>query len=391
MYGKKKVKSFPTSFWLMSLLVGCAVFRIIRTSQIHFDDVTTPTTPELIGTDIQDFVRHEKVVIAMKIHGKTFLPEVKQALCLLHAAYNSRVLYDIVIFHTTPLPEADMAVVQAIVHPAKVTFVMDEKSLEQQIEDMTPEQREKLVARCNDANTTADLSWHTRCVDGKTVMPIAYCWMSEFRSKQIWRQKVLEPYKYMLWWDSDNFATMVWQQDPIDYMVREDLVLLMGNYGQGTTRGGSGVQKKLYQVYNKTLCKSKIVENGRLHATYGTTEQECGGRDVKQVHGFFHITNLDFYRLPINLHWFDVHIGDNKFSRQWDDQLAVMVPPVMLAPERAVEMEDVGIRPDIMHNMYTMGKRKWKGGAYLAFWEREAPTKFPEAIEKCTPYIKVGK
>ena len=48
LYGKKKVKSFPLSFWLMSLLVGCAVFTIIRTSQIHFDDVTTTTTPELI-------------------------------------------------------------------------------------------------------------------------------------------------------------------------------------------------------------------------------------------------------------------------------------------------------------------------------------------------------
>ena len=78
-------------------------------------------------TDIQDFVRHEKVVIAMKIHGDTFLPEVKQALCLLNAEYNSRMLYDIFIFHTTPLPEKDMTVVQAIVHLAKVTLVMDEK------------------------------------------------------------------------------------------------------------------------------------------------------------------------------------------------------------------------------------------------------------------------
>jgi hypothetical protein len=82
---------------------------------------------------------------------------------------------------------------------------------------MTPAQRKKLVDRCNEVNTTADITWHTRCRDGKSVMPIAYWWMSEFRSKRIWRQKVLELYKYMLWWDSDNFATMVWQQDPIDY------------------------------------------------------------------------------------------------------------------------------------------------------------------------------
>ena len=131
------------------------------------------------------------------------------------------------------------------------------------------------------------------------------------------------------------------------------------------------------------------MKNGRLHATYGT-EEECNGNGVKQVHGFFHITNLDFYRLPVNLHWYDVQIGDNKFSRIWDDQLAVTTPPVMLAPERSAEMEAVGIRLEVMHNGVIMGKRKWKGSAYKAFWRGEAQTKFPEARKMCSPYIKVS-
>lgn len=337
------------------------------------------------GTEIKN--SSFNVVIAMKIHDEAFMPEVKQSLCLLDVAYNSRFNYDIVIFHTIPINESHILEVQQIVSPANVTFVLDDMTFEEQIANMTLEQQETLVNRCNEVNTTADLSWRTRCRDDRFVMPIAYCWMSEFRSKQIWVQEVLRPYKYMLWWDSDSFATMVWKQDPIEYMIQNDLVLLMGNYAQGITRGNTGVQQKLLKVYNKTLCSAELVANGVLNATYGTAE-ECGRNHVKQVHGFFHITNLDFYRLPQNLYWYDVQIGDNKFSRVWDDQLAVMVPAVMLAPERTAEMERVGIDLDVFHNGFLMGKRKWRGGGYLAFWRTEGQTKFPEAREKCSPYIK---
>ena len=326
------------------------------------------------------------VVIAMKIHDGAFMPEVKQSLCLLDVAYNSRFLYDIVIFHTIPLDESDVLEVQQIVSPANVTFLLDEMTLEDQIANLTLEQQQTLVDRCSEVNTTSDISWRTRCQDGRFLMPIAYCWMSEFRSKQIWVQEVLRPYKYMLWWDSDSFATMVWKQDPVEYMIQNDLVLLMANYGQGTTRADTGVQQKLLQVYNKTLCSARLDANGVLNATYGTAE-DCGRYPVRQVHGFFHITNLDFYRLPQNLYWFDVQIGDHKFSRVWDDQLAVMVPAVMLAPERAAEMEPVGIELDVFHNGDIMGKRKWRGGGYRAFWRTEGRTKFPEAQDKCSPYI----
>jgi hypothetical protein len=338
---------------------------------------------------VENFVHHPKVAIVMKIHGMAFLPEVKQSLCLLDVAYNNRVLYDIIIFHTIPIDESDKAAVQEIVHPANLTFVMDEKTLEQQIAEMTPLQQQVLVERCQNVSTTDDIRWHTSCRDGKHVMPIAYCWMSEFRAKEIWLQTALQPYKYMLWWDSDNYATMVWKQDPIEYMIREDLVILMAHYAQGSTKGDTGIQQKLLQVYNRTLCAARVMENGRLHADYGNA-RNCADTSVKQVHGFFHITNLDFYRLPQNLHWYDVEIGDNKFSRVWDDQLAVAIPAVMLAPERAAEMEMVGISPEIMHNGITMGKRKWRGGAYKAFWKSEGPTKFPEARTKCSEFITIS-
>jgi hypothetical protein len=99
------------------------------------------------------------------------------------------------------------------------------------------------------------------------------------------------------------------------------------------------------------------------------------------VHGFFHITDLDFYRLPQNLHWFDVEIGDNKFSRIWDDQLAVIVPASMLAPNRTMEMAKAGIDLRVMHNGAGMGKKKYSsGGAFMKYWRREGKKLFPEAM-----------
>ena len=82
-------------------------------------------------------------------------------------------------------------------------------------------------------------------------------------------------------------------------------------------------------------------------------------------------------------------IGDGKFGRVWDDQLAITVPPAMLAPDRAMDMERAGINLDVMHNGKMMGKRNWKGGAYIKFWNTEGVEKFPEARESCHAFIKV--
>jgi hypothetical protein len=329
------------------------------------------------------------VVIVTKIHGEEFLPELKQSLCLLDAAYNSRVRLDIVIFHTLQIPEEEKRILTTVVSPASLRFVMDEKSLLQQISDLTPEQQQTLVDRCQGVNRSTDLTWYTRCKDGTHVMPIAYCWMSEFRAKHIWTHNALRSYKYMLWWDSDTFPTKKWQHDPVYYMLRNDLVLLMANYGLGNTPGGYGVQQKIFQAYNKTLCSVELLQNGRLRGNYGDAEN-CAQHGVRHVHGFFHITNLAFYRLPQNLKWYNIEIGNQKFSRIWDDQLAVIIPAVMLAPNRTVEMHRVGIHLEVMHNAKMMGKVKWGDGAYKQFWNLSAPTDFPEAVKKCSSYVVKG-
>lgn len=278
--------------------------------------------------------------------------------------------------------------IQAIIHPAKLIVQYDTKTLQDHIAEMTPAEQQHLLDQTFEANTTADITWHHRIKEGRFVMPIAYCWMSEFRSKHIWYEEVLKPYKYMLWFDSDAFPTQVWHQDPVDFMVKNDLVLLTANYAQGNTHFSTGVQKKLYEVYNKTFCGGRITEDGHLNVWYGGKDECRNG--VRQVHGMFHITDLDFYRQPLHMHWYDVQIGNTHFSRTWDDQLAVATPAQMTAPHRVMEMEKAGLKLEVMHNGDMMGKRKWRGGAYKAFFNGEGKTKFPEAQAVCKQYIKVG-
>lgn len=52
-------------------------------------------------------------------------------------------------------------------------------------------------------------------------------------------------------------------------------------------------------------------------------------------------------------------IADTKFSRRWDDQLAVTVPAAMLAPEKAWDMRTHGVHLNVWHNQYLDGKKRW--------------------------------
>lgn len=357
-----------------------------------------PVTNEVIATDNSGnttaggaFTKHHGVVIGMKIHGPPHVPQLKQSLCLLNQAYNNRMNYDIVIFTTLPLADADTEHLKEMVHPASLIVVTDKQTLSDQVNAMSKNQKNVLFDRCN-VTSRDELFWWTRCCEGSAkskdtcghYMPIAYSWQSEFRSKQIWTQKALEKYKYMMWYDSDAMSTKIWQQDPVDLAVRNNLAILFDHFPQGKSKGAD-VAERVIEAYGTSLCKLKL-QNGHFEADYG----DCNDISVPQVHGFFHVTNLDFYRLPQNLKWANVLIGETKFSRRWDDQLAVTVPPAMLAPERAWEMEANGVKLDVWHNQFMDGKRRWRGGGYQKWWQSEGKQSFPEAWEVCKPLVVNG-
>jgi hypothetical protein len=350
------------------------------------------------GGVIVDFERQPNVVIAVKIHDSEALDKgLKQSLCLLHQAYNRRVLYDILIFSTFALTVNETKELQQIVRPASLTIVVDEKTLQQQLKDLTANQQKTLIGRCNanprnNITSISDLTWNTNCVDGHfKIFPLKYCWMSEFRFKQIWHQKALKKYRYMIWIGGDSFATQPWKQDPVAFAVRNKLVLLMGKYDGGRTQAKYGPQERIWMAFNRTLRGTRLDKNGRLIATYGcVSPQKC---DVVQVHGFFHVTDLDFYRLPQHMAWYDTMIGDGKFSRIWDDQLAVMVPAAMNAPDRTMDMVKAGLSLGVLHNgqiMMANGNGKQPFLKYMDMWKSNISEHWPEARSACETLITVN-
>jgi hypothetical protein len=109
----------------------------------------------------------------------------------------------------------------------------------------------------------------------------------------------------------------------------------------------------------------------------------CPG-DVEKVHGFLHITDLRLYTSPVALKWYTELIGNDTFSRHWDDQIAVTMPGAILAPNQSWDMHSNGFRPHILHNGMVDGKQKsvW----YRRFWTINGTQAFPEA-EACGSLI----
>jgi hypothetical protein len=94
--------------------------------------------------------------------------------------------------------------------------------------------------------------------------------------------------------------------------------------------------------------------------------------------------SLDFFRSAPAQKWVNTLIGDSKFSRKFDDQIAVAVAPAIVAPNRSWDMWSNGINLTVFHNGFIDGKQKWRGGFFLNYWSRMGQAVFPEAYAKCT-------
>ena len=137
----------------------------------------TPVASE--KTNTTDFVRHDNVAIVTKIHGEHQWALLEQSLCLLHYAYNHKVLYDIVVFTTEAVPEKDIQELQATLSPVKVSVVVDNKGLQNEIADLSPAKHEALKELCN-VTDTKNLTWFSTCQKTR----LAYNWQAEFRGRE---------------------------------------------------------------------------------------------------------------------------------------------------------------------------------------------------------------
>ena len=344
---------------------------------------------------VHDFDPNLPAVLATKIHGPNNLPILQQAICLLHYAYNYKVNYDIVVFTSEPIdvastapnslsPEEITAHIQEIRDlvegsGATIQFVTDNPGLYEMVNELSDERRQHLLQRCH-VNSVEELTWFTNCLEVCSTYNISerisYSWQAEFRSKHIWVHPSLAKYQYMLWFDADAFCTQSWQQDPIAAVVKHQLAILFDHFPQGHGRGHE-LPYRTKDAFGKVICNLDMTKNGTLFAKEGG----CLGRDsrIKLIHGFLHVTNLNFYRTPEVIKWSNVLIGDTKFSRQYDDQIAVTIPAAVLAGDKSWDMRTHGINLQVTHNSCMDGQKKEKTGNYISWWKKNGEVSFPDA------------
>ena len=174
----------------------------------------------------------------------------------------------------------------------------------------------------------------------------------------------------MLWIDSDGFATKPWKKDPVDYFIKNDGIIMFDHFPMGSAR--AWIQERVYAAFNATICDLNLSkETGNLVTKLGTKD-ECNDKRINDIHGFLHITNLDFYRSPIVRDGLVTMLGDCFLCRDPDDQISVTVPAAILAPNRSWEMRSKGFRLDIYHNYDIDGIDRAKPPGFKPYWKEIA-------------------
>jgi hypothetical protein len=289
----------------------------------------------------QTFKRYDNVVIVTKIHGPHQWEILEQSFCLLHHAYNHKVLYDIVVFTAEPVPQEKIDNLQKMLGTAQLTVAMDNRGFQEEVAALPPNKYKHFLDMCN-VTTPANLTWWSECK-----FRLAYNWQAEFRSLHIWHHPALKEYKYMFWMDTDGFCAKLWQKDPMEYFIENDGVIMFDHFPQAQTN--MKIQPHIFKGFNHTICEIKLDEEGNLESRLGE-EGQCHHRGVPNIHGFFHITNMDFYRSPPVKEGLEKLFGDCFLCRVPDDQLAVTAPAAILAPEKSWEMRGKGFHLGVFHN-----------------------------------------
>eukprot|EP00928_Gymnodinium_smaydae_P027808 TRINITY_DN21385_c0_g1_i1.p1 TRINITY_DN21385_c0_g1~~TRINITY_DN21385_c0_g1_i1.p1 ORF type:complete len:404 (-),score=33.92 TRINITY_DN21385_c0_g1_i1:630-1841(-) len=348
--------------------------RLMNTDTTRLGTSEAPIPSVQKRTGLVPFERQEGVVIVTKTHGPNMQALLDQSLCLLHHAYNHKPLYDIVVFTSNTLSDEAKAYTASLVAPAKLSIVLDNRGFQEEVAALSPERRKNFLKSCN-ASTPVNLSWWSEC-PGR----VAYNWQAEFRSWHIWKHPALSSYKYMMWLDADAFSTKPWPQDPIIPMIENDLVIFFVHFPQGRN-SGQDVSERIRKAFDVQLCNVRLV-NGRFQSKLGPGNGSACKSAVSLVHGFFHITNLDFFRSDIVQRFAEIWIGDGFLQRRYDDQAAVTIPAAILAPNRSWDMRGNGIELGLYHNLRVYGNGE-KVAGFKRYWKNIAKQKLPTADGVC--------
>lgn len=350
--------------------------------------------------------RYDGVVIATKVKGTKQLSNLKIWVCLINTAFNGNYKYDIVIFTTLPWSEEQIHELQNASYPANLTIALEGPPLDDQLAAMAPEEIQFLRKRCQVKNETEKLTWNHLCADpprAKKSDTLGYAWQAEFRAYHIWTHPALKKYTYMMWLDTDALVAAPWVDvDPVKTMIENDLTVLYSGWPYGKSQNRF-VQKKIYHFYNEWICKVKWTKpNGAYIFAKVCKDPQNDWFNLLQVAGNHHITNLNVFRKPIHQAFLKNLTGDYRFSRQFDDQLAVTIVGVM---EQHLENKKRGhtvASPEFRYSLWHESSNNITlniahHGMYDTTMERKAPRnkkvfyntikKNWKEIEKCGQYF----
>ena len=127
-----------------------------------------------------------------------------------------------------------------------------------------------------------------------------------------------------MWIDSDALMSKFWDVDPVQFMVENNLALLYSGFPYGVVRN-EALGRKLMDVYNTSICGIDNDEDRSISARPCVDSPASMG-SVARMH---HITNLDVYRKDVHQRFLKKFVGDYRFSRLMDDQIAVTIVALM--------------------------------------------------------------
>ena len=343
------------------------------------------TTSTAISSNSTAFQRYDGVVIVTKVLWPKDIGRLKRMLCYIAAAYNDKVKYDIVVFTTLPWTEEQIAELQGFVAPVKLTVALEGPPLEEQLAAMTKEEVDFLRKRCNATTEEEELTYFHHCTEEHSdqLTNLGYSWQAEFRAYHIWTHPALMDYKYMMWFDSDVRIGKEWDQDPMKVMVENDLAILFAGFPYGKSYNPR-IKDKMDQVYGRSICNSFLVEDGTLNPHACEDDSKF---TIQQIAGNHHITNLEVYRKDIHQEFLKKFVGDHRFSREADDQIAVTIPALIENNgKKAWHERSHGLHLLIHHHgMYDVVRSEKGLRNKHRFWEKTIET-WPALKDRCKAY-----
>jgi hypothetical protein len=390
-------------------------------------EVETLTNSVISTSNSTDFTRYDDVVIVTKVLFSKDLKNLKHCLCYLSHAYNDKRKYDIVVFTTLPWTEAEIAELRAVVAPANLIVALEAPPLEEQFAMMSPEEKQFHYKRCN-VNVTAgeEIGWFHYCTEpgSNHYNNLAYSWQAEFRSYHIWTHPAIMKvslfsyifrflqycislssnfislmtsllkllrmnclkYKYMIWLDSDARVAASWDgnNDPMKVMVENNLNLMFSGL-EGKTKSLK-VKEKIDKVYGKSICRLQRTAGGTLNPHFCNDNKTAF--ILNQVAGNHHISNLKTYRKPIHQKFLKEFVGDYRFGRQFDDQIAITIPAVMEGGEKAWHERSHGLKLMIAHHRMYDNVFQEKAPQNLDFFYKKLKENFEGLEDRCKRFIK---